>query len=433
MSHTSLFYLPSPMPTNIPPQILVSHHGGNANTRGALNGLCRRGMLAKYVTSVATFSSGFWHKVSRLPGCGEFRRKGYDDSIRPFTVCFPFKELGRQISQKLGLRSLFTHEAGCFCVDKECEYIDRKAESELKKSPEMYDAVYGYEDLALHTFRAAKELGKKCIYDLPIGHWRAMRRLMGEEKYRNEEWAVTLGGFNDSDEKLARKDEELRLADKIYVASSFTKQSLMEFPTPLADIEVIPYGFPAVNSSRVYTSFAGRKIKVLYVGGLSQRKGLSYLFEAIKGLEGKIELTVVGSGNIDACPALKRALAGVTYIRTLPHDQVLALMAENDLFIFPSFFEGFGLVITEAMSQGTPVITTDRTCGPDIMTNGEDGWIVEAGKAEPIRNLLISFIANPEQLTVAGRKAMETAARRPWKCYEDELALSIEKFLTKES
>ena len=162
---------------------------------------------------------------------------------------------------------------------------------------------------------------------------------------------------------------------------------------------------------------------------MSQRKGLSYFFEAIEGLEDKIEATVVGRGNMETCPALKEALSKVNYIPSLPHDEILKLMANQDLFIFPSLFEGFGLVITEAMSQGTPVITTDRTCGPDIMHNGIDGWVVKAGETKPIRDLLVTFISNPSILIKTGQAAMHTAAQRPWSVYEKELAESVNKFL----
>lgn len=410
--------------------IIISHPNGNANTRAAVYGLNRKGVLYKYVTSIAVFSSGLWQTVSNLPGLKAFKRKSYDDTIRKKTVCFPYKELGRQICIKFGINTLMTHETGMFCSDKESQYTDTRTADLLRRDADKVDAVYAYEDVALHTFREAKRLGKVCIYDLPIGHWRAMRELFESERTKNPDWAVTLGGFADSDEKLRRKDEELRLADRIYVASSFTKWSLKDYPGELADVEVIPYGFPPVNKNRIYRTFEnGRKIKALYVGGLSQRKGLAYVFDAVKGLEDKIELTVVGRGNIDACKALKEALACVKYIPTLAHEEVLKLMAESDVFIFPSLFEGFGLVITEAMSQGTPVITTDRTCGPDIMTDGKDGWIVEAGTSAPIKELLLSFIDNPAKLETTGRHALETAAKRPWKKYEDELAESVEQFL----
>lgn len=146
-------------------------------------------------------------------------------------------------------------------------------------------------------------------------------------------------------------------------------------------------------------------------------------------MEHEFELTVVGIGDIEKCPILKKKLQKANYIPSLPHDAILKLMAEHDLLIFPSLFEGFGLVITEAMSQGTPVITTERTCGPDIITHGKDGWIVKAGSAQPIRELLEQFISNPMILQEVGRNALKTASSRPWPCYEQELATSVNTFL----
>ena len=64
------------------------------------------------------------------------------------------------------------------------------------------------------------------------------------------------------------------------------------------------------------------------------------------------------------------------YLGPMPHDKVLQEMRKADVFIFPSLFEGFGMVITEAMSQGTPVIATDRTCAVDLIKNGENGWVI---------------------------------------------------------
>lgn len=412
-------------------KIIASHPHGNANVRGVLNGLITRGLLRRYVTSVAVFSRGFWHAVSLIPGLGVFRRKAYNDSLKEQTVCYPLKELGRQASMRFGLTPLVSHESGVFCTDKECHYIDYKTACQLEHNSRNVEAVYCYEDVALKTFQKAKQLGKKCIYDLPIGYWRAMRILLTEEKTKNPEWAATLGGFKDSDEKLARKDEELRLADKIYVASTFTKKTVERYPYPLKNIEVIPYGFPPVNLNREYKPLNDRKIKALYVGGLSQRKGISYIFEACAAYKDYVDLTVVGKGG-DGCRALAEALKSVTYIPTLPHDEILRLMSECDVLLFPSLFEGFGLVITEAMSQGTPVITTDRTCGPDIITSGKDGWIVDSGSAEPIKCLLESFVANPGVLEHVGREAMLTASKRPWSKYEEEMANSIESFLNDE-
>lgn len=410
-------------------KILVAHPTGNANTRGAIEGFNNLGILHSFHTCVACFEGNWLYKLANISPLREFRRRMFDKSLQNITYTYPDKELMRMVASKTGKSSWIKHETGSFCVDKVYQDLDRRVALFVNKHHKEMEGVYLYEDCATEIVKAAKKHNLKYIYDLPIGYWRAMRRLLNEEREKNPDWAMTLGGFNDSDEKLKRKDAELCNADKIYVASSFTKETLKDYPDKLADIEVIPYGFPPVNKSRNYEPLDGRKLNVLFVGGLSQRKGLSYLFDAVRGLEDKVNLTVVGQGNIEGCAALKKALSCANYIPSMPHDEVLKLMAESDVFIFPSLFEGFGLVITEAMSQGTPVITTDRTCGPDIMTDGKDGWIVEAGTSAPIKELLLSFIDNPAKLETAGLHAMETAAKRSWKKYEDELAESVEQFL----
>lgn len=413
-------------------RILVAHPTGNANTRGALAGFRKLGILQSFHTCVACFEGDVLYRLGALGPFREFRRRLFDKSIEKLTYTYPHKELMRIVAGKLHKTGWTAHETGKYCVDKVYQDLDHKVSRYLQKHYDEVSAVYLYEDCATEIADVARKHNLKYIYDLPIGYWRTMHRLLDEEGKRNPEWAVTLGGLNDSHAKLLCKDEELRRADKIYVASSFTKATLKDYPGSLADIEVIPYGFPPVNDYRDYTPLEGRKLKVLYVGGLSQRKGISYLFEAVKGLEDKIELTVIGRGNVEGCKALKEALGHVNYIPSLPHDEVLKVMAANDVFVFPSLFEGFGLVITEAMSQGTPVITTDRTCGPDIMHNGKDGWIVEAGTSEPIRRTLEDLISNPSKLISAGMAAKATAAKRPWSSYEKELANSVNKYLNGE-
>ena len=101
-------------------------------------------------------------------------------------------------------------------------------------------------------------------------------------------------------------------------------------------------------------------------------------------------------------------------------------MQNADVLLFPSLFEGFGLVITEAMSQGTPVITTDRTIGPDIIRHNENGWIIDAGSTEAIVEAIENILADRRQLIDVGKSAMETARLRPWSRYGEELAIALQ-------
>lgn len=410
-------------------KILISHSRGNENTRNVVYGLYKSNLLFSYVVSVAVYRSDILYRFLHIKPFTIFLRRELPSFLRKKTITFPYKELCCQLSCRLRLKWLTQFESSFFSFYKVSQYIDKKASTVLKKHSSEIDAVYCFENEAVNTFIVAKALGKVCIYDLPIGYWRYLHQLLGAENEQNSQWVVTIDGLRDSEAKLKKKDKELELADYIFVASSFTQKSLSLFPGKLAPIYVIPYGFPPVNDDRTYPSFGKRKIQLLYVGSLTQRKGISYMFDALKGLEDDYELTVVGGGNLDECPILKESLQHHRYIPSLPHDKILELMSKSDIFLFPSLFEGFGLVITEAMSQGTPVITTDRTCGPDIITDGEDGWIIEAANSNAIRNLLVKLKSNKDDIIRAGINARETARKRPWDIYQDEMRQQLQTIL----
>ena len=81
------------------------------------------------------------------------------------------------------------------------------------------------------------------------------------------------------------------------------------------------------------------------------------------------------------------------------------------------------------MSQGTPVITTDRTCGPDIITHSKDGWLVEAGSSEALEIQIEEILDKPNLVEQVGRAALKTAAERPWNLYGFETASKINHIL----
>jgi glycosyltransferase involved in cell wall biosynthesis len=410
--------------------LIVTHAIGNANVRAALSGFLKGGNLNAFYTAFACFESDLIYRLSKSGRLSEVRRRSYENDLQIFTRQHPFRELGRMIASKLKLSSLTTHESGYFCIDKVLHELDTSLAKEILNSKFIgANAVYAYEDGALEAFKAAKLKKMTCLYDLPIGYWRAARHLMKAEIELLPEWAPTITGFNDSESKLARKDEELQLADEIFVASSFTKSTLSFYPKVLNNIHVIPYGFPAVAQPKVYDYSKTRKLKVLFVGGLSQRKGIAYLFDAVKDFKNAVDLTIVGNTTGVDCPVLDQALLNCNWIPSLPHAEILKLMKSMDVLVFPSLFEGFGLVITEAMSQGTPVITTDRTAGPDVIQNGKNGWITEAGSSDAIKACLQNIIDQPDLLNEVGSKAYQSAAARPWSHYSNELNTAVETVL----
>ena len=409
-------------------KIVVTHPTGNRNVRAVMSAFEEAGVLAFFSTTLSVDPDHFLLKLLPAKVSKELARRSYPLSSGLIRTR-PMLELLRNVLPKFGFKNAVAHETGFASVDKIYQDLDKATGAILKaeNKKQKIDAVYCYEDGAVETFKAAKKAGMECIYDLPIGYWRSARLLLTAEKERWPEWASTLVGFRDSQSKLDRKDEELRLAERIFVASSFTAKTLGDYQGKLAPVAVIPYGFPPVKGVREYTVARNRPLKLLFVGGLSQRKGIADLFAAVKNIGKGVELTVVGNKMNVECPALDLALKEHHWIPSLAHHEILELMRGHDVFVFPSLFEGFGLVITEAMSQGTPVITTDRTAGPDLITHGKDGWIIEAGSTAALQQQIEELMADPEAIVAAGKAAMERAKLRPWEKYGEELTRAITK------
>ncbi|WP_372722647.1 glycosyltransferase family 4 protein [Novipirellula sp.] len=407
--------------------ITLSHPTGNQNVRHALLALEDEGLVSQFATSVAAFPGNVWHRLSQTRFASEFSRRRFDTRVRDKTIQLPWRELGRMIAPRVGLGVLTAHESGPFCIDRVYRAQDRAIADRLRSGKlSGVSAVYCYEDAALETFRAAKELDIRCIYDLPIGYWRSARRIQTEEAQRLPEWAATMPAIRDSDEKVARKDQELELADTIIVASSFTAKTLGDVPFGLPEPIVIPYGCPQVDVGNRHNSHKGKKLRVLFVGGLSQRKGLAYLFEAMNTLGSSVELTVIGRKPNVQCAPLEAGLRRHGWIESLPHDEILKEMRNHDVFVFPSLFEGFGLVITEALSQGLPVIATPNTCAPDILTDGEDGFIVPIRDSDAIAEKLELLSRDRDRLIAMSEAAVAKAAAITWDAYRNGLVQAIQ-------
>ncbi|WBL26396.1 glycosyltransferase family 4 protein [Zunongwangia sp. HGR-M22] len=408
-------------------KIIVSHPNSNQFNRWALDGLLDKNMLQEFNTSVASFPGSFLDKLSNVKTFSEIKRRSFVSNLQPFTKCSPWLETGRIVSGKFGFQSLVKHETGIFSVDSVYRDIDFKTKSRLKKAKfNGAKGVYAYEDGALNTFLEAKKLGLTCFYDLPIGYWKHARKLLEKEHERSPEWVATLTGLQDSPKKMAKKDRELQLADKIFVASTFTKNSLIDFGGILSNVKVVPYGFPNPTTKRSYSNIKRRnKLKLLFVGRLEQRKGIGDVVKVADALKNHVSLTIVGQKPTQDCEALNSAVKRHHWISSIPHAKVLELMKEHDVLLFPSLFEGFGMVITEAMSQGTPVITTERTAGPDLIEHGENGWLMKAGSTVSLKNCVEEILENKEIIAQVGKNALESAFNRPWKKYGEELAQAM--------
>lgn len=406
------------------PSIAMVHAVGNANVREAALALAERGMLAEFLTCLAWDPRWFADRLLPAGIVRECRRRGLPESVLRVTRTRPLRELGRLAAARLGFSRLVRHETGRFCIDAVNRDIDRAFARRLPALRGV-TGVYTYEDSAEESLAAARRLGVAGFYELPIGYWRAHRAILGEEAEREPAWAPTIAVLHDGEAKLARKDRELELADTVVVPSAFVRATLASSPVDPARVRVLPYGCGAAEAEPRQAT-GGGPLRLLAVGGLSQRKGLSYLFAAARELGPAATLTVIGRREGGgACPALDAELGRVRYIESLPHHEILREMRAHDVLLFPTLFDGFGLVILEALAQGLPVISTPNSGAPDVLNDGRDGFIVPIRDSAALVDRVARLARDRCLLRDMSVAALATARRATWDAYRARLAALV--------
>jgi alpha-maltose-1-phosphate synthase len=399
--------------------ILLSHPTANQNVRQAARAFVEANLLEEFWTCINWKQDGLLDRLAALSARfqNEARRRSFPNELVPFIRTAPWRELGRQAAGQFGWEQLARYDS-LFSLDAVYRSLDRRVAEQIADNLTI-KVVYAYEDGALATFLAAREREIKCIFEHPTIYWRRVREIQREEAELHPEWAPTLGALGDSEEKLARKDQELALADLVITPSSFARDSLVRASVRTAQVVVVPYGTDPVdaNPNRAQTS---GKLRVLFVGALSQAKGLGYLLEAVTHLERDIEFTLIGRRVSPAAP-VSSILDKYRWIPSLPHNQLLQEMSRHDVLVLPSLHEGFGLVMTEAMGQGLVVITTPHTGASDLITDSVDGFVVPIRSATAIEEKLVLLLRDRDRVRAMQEHAREKALTYTWENYRQRL------------
>jgi glycosyltransferase involved in cell wall biosynthesis len=291
-------------------------------------------------------------------------------------------------------------------------FVAHDAAVSASRWPTGTTAVYAYEDGARRTFERAARRGIARVWDLPTPEHRTVEAIFAEAHRR---WPDAALGPPHAEPawKLRRKEAELALADKISVASAFTRRSLERVDVRVP-IVVAPYGFPVGSFAPRDRAPAGRFLAIA-AGSHDLRKGTPCLLEAWKRAAlPDAELRLIGPLRL-AKPFLDRYAGLFTHLPPIPRAELGRHYAEADLLVFPTLGDGFGLVIQEAMCTGTPVLTTTASGGPECITDGVDGWIVPPGDVDALVARLRAAAADRDATRAVGLRARARAERWTWR------------------
>ncbi|MFW0717092.1 glycosyltransferase [Pedobacter sp. N23S346] len=352
----------------------------------------------------------------------EIKKRAFDLIPIKYFESKPLLEIIRSIAARK-LNARITDAIWYYAELSFDQWVARKINAKI-------DVIHTYEHCSLATLKKAKEHDIYVIYEQLSQHHTfftsvAQQQFLKYPELQNKDTNLLIN--DKASKRNRRRDEELNLADTILCNSSFTKKTLILAGIKEEKITVIPLAFPKPIDHHK-TRDISEPIKFLYAGNQSLRKGAHLLYEAWKRcnfIPAEAELWLIG--KMELPQHLRDNLPGKVVIKdTIPHEELLMLYREADVFVLPTLADGFGMVITESMSQGTPVITTENSAGPDLIEHQENGWIIQAGNVDALVDQMQQIISNSNNLDTISSTALKSAHLWQWSDYRKRLRQKVE-------
>ena len=299
----------------------------------------------------------------------------------------------------------------------------------VRNLPEC-DALIAISGSSLKTGKLLQARGGVFLCDRGSAHQRYQEQIITEE-YRR--WKVDQPVSDPRD--TAREEHIYEQANAIVVPSSFAARSFAERKVDPAKVHTIPFGVRLEHFSPVSTP-SQDVFEVLFVGGVNLRKGIPYLLQAFARLtHPKKRLRIVG-GMGRGMEEILRTLPmhDVQILGSVPQSHLPAIMSSSHVMVLPSIEDGFGLVIGQALASGCPVIASVNTGGPDMITEGVDGFIVPIRDVESLCERMQRLADEPvlqQQMRAAGLERVKQLGG--WNTYGSLWENLLERLIAKPS
>jgi glycosyltransferase involved in cell wall biosynthesis len=250
-----------------------------------------------------------------------------------------------------------------------------------------------------------------------------------DDAVRSQGWGHD--SLTDSEIASARKRQSAGIenAEGVVVFANFAKASLIrDYGTDPSKIHVIGAA-PFLNRPAPINFDAKRyrAKKILFVGRAWERKGGPELLSAFEILRSRMpdaKLTIVSSGFTGNVPE------GVEVHKFLDEDALQNLFSETSVFCMPSRAETWGLVYTEALRFGAPIVGFREWALPDIAIDGQTGFLAEPRSAETLAAALEDALSKPDILCEMGRTGVHYVSKvLTWDAVLDRLVSAINPHL----
>ncbi len=393
-------------------------HPGTQHAPALARELDRRGMLREFHTGLALDENGVLARMVsqwvEMPFAKSLRNRiarGVDAQRIHTAPWHEFRALWQIRGERDPLQVL--HE-------RNRRFQEGIPESSFRNS----DAVIGFDTSSWILAQRSRILGKPLWLERTINHpaqWYEAQIALHQRYPKWQDAPVPR-----LPELVAAEETEHRLALRILVGSSFVARTLESMGVDPAKIVVNPYGvsweeFAAPVSDKSASVRLPGPMRFLFAGSIGARKGVPVLLDAWKKLgwgKNEAELWLVGHLPDDQRRLIPND-AGIQLMGRVAKSEIAAIYHQCDVFVLPSFSEGFPLVLLEALAAGLPVITTPNTGAGDLQDYGAANCVtlVEAGSVDALVEAMRAWKDHPPGNAVVRTACDRLRNRYSWEAY----------------
>jgi len=367
-------------------KVVVAQNGSREHYLAA-RALHRRGMLAQLVVDWYPPKNRLGRWLAGLIPSVEVARAigaGCEDVPDALITAMRLHGIATRMRRRHAARSGDTYPAYLKC---DSTFARRVSRLDLPR----HDVFFGYSYASLEALK--KRNGILTVLDQIDPGLAETRRVQKEEKQWPDYVHQTL---NPPSAYHARNRREWELADVIVVNSQWTHDLLKEDGAPTEKIEVLPLAYNVDRAANPGTRTYSPPLRVLWLGTVCLRKGIPYLIEAARHLEGKsVHIQIAGPLDIDP-KVINTCPPNIEWLGPVPRVNASRLYRESDVFILPTISDGFAITQIEALAHGLPVIITPHCAR--VVEDGRHGYVVPAGDATALSQAIMHFVDAPEKL-----------------------------------
>lgn len=407
---------------------IVSYPGTMAHAQNAALAMKNAGVLRQFLTTLAFREDGLAARALKLAPrsvAGALQRElgrrsvsvGLDENLR----IYPGWDILRTLLSRVG--------GSPIGPDLAWDLGSRRFDHWVARSfvPQS-EGVVCFEYTALASFKRAKSMGLPTVLHLPSLDSLAFKRIEDRERAAWPELRSPTDDYFEAkfSERYERRLSEIALADVIIANSALTRRSHVEAGADPEKVFVARLGGPVPVAEPTSREDFDKPLTVLWSGRFSTGKGAQYLLAAWRRLNpGKAARLLVYGVMAVPGTALQGLPEGIEFLGSVPHATMLKAFEDADVLIFPTLSDGFGMVVSEALSRGVPVITTDQAGAADLIRSGENGLIVPAADEAALEQALQWCLDNRPQLNQMRWPALESAHQNQWSSYQKNCLISI--------